>query len=74
MYALSYPSPSGFTDILPALRPDPALQRYYDMNKNRWKYFRWTPRAAWIGFMYAVFVPSVMGYAFWRTDVRLDPF
>lgn len=40
-----------------------------ELNKERWRYFRWTPRTAWISFMYAVFVPSVVGYAFAKTDV-----
>ena len=40
------------------------------MTMNRWKYWRWSPRGAYIGFMYAIFVPSVMGYMFWKTDVR----
>ena len=41
-----------------------------DMNANRWKYFRWTPRTAWITFVYAVAVPSVIGYVGYVTDVR----
>ena len=42
------------------------------MNKERYKYFKWTPRTAWISFMYAVFVPSVVGYVFAKTDVSWD--
>ena len=42
-----------------------------DMSANRWKYFRWTPRTAWITFVYVVAVPSVIGYAGYVTDVRL---
>jgi hypothetical protein len=37
--------------------------------KNRWKYFKWTPRVARIGFMYAIFTPAVMAYVFYKTDV-----
>ncbi len=40
-----------------------------DLNKNRWRYFRLSPRAAWIGFVYAGLVPAATGYLFWRTDV-----
>jgi hypothetical protein len=40
-----------------------------ELNKNRWRYFRWTPRTAFISFMYAGFVPLVTGYLFWKTDV-----
>lgn len=43
-----------------------------DMSANRWKYFRWTPRTAWITFVYVVAVPSVIGYAGYVTDVRLS--
>ena len=39
------------------------------MNKNRWKYFRWTPRGALITFMYVAFVPGILTYAFSSTDV-----
>lgn len=39
------------------------------MSKNRWRYFRWTPRTAFITFMYVGFVPGVLGYFFSRTDV-----
>ena len=45
-----------------------------DMSANRWKYFRWTPRTAWISFVYIVAVPSVIGYVGYVTDVRLSLF
>ncbi len=41
-----------------------------DMTSNRWKYFRWTPRTAWLTFVYAVAVPSAIGYVGFVTDVR----
>ena len=44
-----------------------------DMSSNRWKYFRWTPRTAWISFVYIVAVPSVVGYVGYVTDVRPSP-
>ncbi|RMD43025.1 hypothetical protein DV735_g2118, partial [Chaetothyriales sp. CBS 134920] len=50
------------------LRLDPALQKYYDMNKSRWKYFRWTPKNAFVGFVYAIFVPTIFGYALYSTE------
>ena len=40
--------------------------------KNRWKYFRWTPRNSFIGFMYVIFVPGVLGYAFHKTDGKYN--
>ncbi|KAJ9616587.1 hypothetical protein H2200_000306 [Cladophialophora chaetospira] len=54
------------------LRHDPALEKMYQLNANRWRYFRWTPRTAFISFMYAVFVPGVVGYAFAKTDGKWD--
>ena len=39
------------------------------MSANRWKYFRWTPRTAWITFVYVAVVPSVVGYLGFMTDV-----
>lgn len=40
-----------------------------DMNANRYKYFRWTPRTAWITFVYVAVVPSVLGYIGYVTEV-----
>ena len=45
------------------------LTRALDMSANRWKYFRWTPRTAWITFVYVVAVPSVIGYVGYVTEV-----
>ncbi len=42
---------------------------YLDMAANRWKYFRWTPRTAWLTFVYVVAVPSAVGYMGFVTDV-----
>ena len=39
------------------------------MSVNRHKYFRWTPRTAWITFAYVVAVPAVVGYMGYVTDV-----
>jgi len=49
----------------------PVLMSRSDMNANRYKYFRWTPRTAWITFVYVVAVPSVVGYIGFMTDVSL---
>ena len=40
-----------------------------DMYTNRHKYFRWTPRTAWISLAYMVAVPAVFGYIGFVTDV-----
>ncbi len=42
------------------------------MSANRWKYFRWTPRTAWISIAYMVAVPAVFGYIGFVTDVSLS--
>lgn len=54
------------------LAQDPALVRYNNMSSNRWKYFRWTPRTAWISFVYMVAVPSVVGYVGYVTDGKYE--
>lgn len=41
------------------------------MSSNRWKYFRWTPRTAWITIVYVVVVPAAFGYVGFVTDVSL---
>ncbi|KAL9067019.1 MAG: hypothetical protein Q9161_007192 [Pseudevernia consocians] len=48
---------------------DPAIVKYNNMSANRWRYFRWTPRTAWITFVYVVAVPSVVGYVGFVTEV-----
>lgn len=39
------------------------------MAANRWRYFRWTPRTAWLSFVYMVAIPSAIGYVGYTTDV-----
>lgn len=45
-----------------------------DMSSNRYKYFRWTPRTAWITFVYVVAVPFALGTVAYSTDVRVVQF
>jgi hypothetical protein len=40
-----------------------------DMVVNRHKYFRWTPRTAWINFVYVLLVPGMLGTAGYMTEV-----
>ena len=40
-----------------------------DMQVNRHKYFRWTPRTVWLTVAYVVVVPSMFGYMGFVTDV-----
>ncbi|KAL1642969.1 hypothetical protein SLS58_005211 [Diplodia intermedia] len=58
------------------LHEDPALVKYSiyiddptDVGPNRYKYFRWTPRTAWISFWVAIAVPSVVGLVAYNTDL-----
>ncbi|OJD34575.1 nadh:ubiquinone oxidoreductase subunit [Diplodia corticola] len=51
------------------LHEDPALVKYGNVGPNRYKYFRWTPRTAWISIWVAVAVPSVVGLLAYKTDV-----
>ncbi|KAF2431490.1 hypothetical protein EJ08DRAFT_648759 [Tothia fuscella] len=54
------------------LHMDPALVKYANMQVNRYKYFRWTTKTAWITFAYVVAVPSVVGYFAYTTDGKWD--
>lgn len=42
-----------------------------DMNNNRHKYFRWTPRTAWLSFVYVLVIPGIVGYIGYTTDVSV---
>jgi hypothetical protein len=48
---------------------DPAFQKYYELTANRYKYFRWTPRHAWLSFIYMIAIPGTLGYIAYKTDV-----
>ncbi|PGH30084.1 hypothetical protein GX50_07146 [[Emmonsia] crescens] len=43
-----------------------------ELNVNRYKYFRWTPRTAWISFCYMALVPGVLAYVGYKTDVSVQ--
>ena len=66
------PLPSS-TPLLEALekeaRASEPIDMAADMNANRYKYFRWTPRTAWITFVYVAVVPSIIGYVGYVTEV-----
>ncbi|KAJ9154775.1 hypothetical protein NKR23_g2147 [Pleurostoma richardsiae] len=47
---------------------DPAIIRLNNMSTNRFRYFRWTPRTAWISFVYIAVVPGIAGYLAYTTD------
>ncbi|KAM3068719.1 hypothetical protein ACMFMG_010896 [Clarireedia jacksonii] len=51
---------------------DPALVKYANMSVNRHKYFRWNARTARITFVFAVFVPTLLGIAAYKTEGKWD--
>jgi len=51
---------------------DPAIQKYYELSTNRYKYFRWTPRTAWVTFVYVALVPSIIGYIGFKYDGKFE--
>ncbi|CAN8096612.1 unnamed protein product [Discula destructiva] len=50
------------------LAADPGINRLNTMMSNRYKYFRWTPRTAWLSFVYMIAVPTALGTVAYRTD------
>ncbi|KAH6603469.1 nadh:ubiquinone oxidoreductase subunit [Trichoderma cornu-damae] len=50
------------------VKPDPALLKLEAMQKNRHRYFRFTPRTARISFLYIAVVPAIFGYVAYKTD------
>ncbi|PLB33361.1 NADH:ubiquinone oxidoreductase 6.6kD subunit [Aspergillus candidus] len=51
---------------------DPALQKYYEVNANRYKYFRWTPRNAWFSFIFMAVIPGSLTYLTYKTEGKVD--
>ncbi|KAF1819971.1 uncharacterized protein K489DRAFT_63035 [Dissoconium aciculare CBS 342.82] len=43
---------------------DPALVKYANMYTKRHEFFRWTPRTAWLSFVYIIAIPSATLYLF----------
>ncbi|PQE12993.1 hypothetical protein CJF30_00002889 [Rutstroemia sp. NJR-2017a BBW] len=54
------------------LAMDPALVKFSNMSVNRHKYFRWTGRTARITFLYAVFVPTLLGIVAFKTEGKWE--
>lgn len=42
-----------------------------EVNANRYKHFRWTPRTAWHSLLYMALIPATLGYIAYKSDVRL---
>ncbi|GAD94294.1 conserved hypothetical protein [Paecilomyces variotii No. 5] len=51
---------------------DPAVQKYYELNQNRYKYFRWTPRTAWLTLVYVGIIPAALGYVAYKTEGKYE--
>ncbi|KLU87615.1 hypothetical protein MAPG_06612 [Magnaporthiopsis poae ATCC 64411] len=51
---------------------DPAILKLGQMQTNRYKFFRWTPRTANITVMYLVVVPAILGVIAYKTDGKWD--
>ncbi|KAF2277207.1 uncharacterized protein EI97DRAFT_457914 [Westerdykella ornata] len=54
------------------VRLDPALMKWYKMNANRYKYFRWTKYTATVSFIYIVAVPAAVFAGGWFTEGKWD--
>jgi hypothetical protein len=46
-----------------------ALISTPELNQNRYKYFKWTPKTVRLSLMYVVIVPGIIGYLGYTTDV-----
>ncbi|KAJ5126490.1 hypothetical protein N7448_007269 [Penicillium atrosanguineum] len=51
---------------------DPALQKYYELNANRYKYWRWNSRHAWLSLIYMVAIPGALTWAAYKTDGKYE--
>ncbi|KAK4214517.1 NADH:ubiquinone oxidoreductase [Rhypophila decipiens] len=51
---------------------DPAFTKAYNVRNNRYRYFRWTPRTAFITTMFVVVVPSIFTAMAYSTDGKWD--
>ncbi|KAJ5345772.1 NADH:ubiquinone oxidoreductase subunit NDUFB4 [Penicillium brevicompactum] len=51
---------------------DPAYQKYYELNANRYKYWRWTPRHAMLSFVYMGLIPGVLTYFAYNYEGKFE--
>ncbi|KAA8911727.1 hypothetical protein FN846DRAFT_934598 [Sphaerosporella brunnea] len=54
------------------LHEDPAIIKYSNLNTNRFRYFRWTPRTAKLNFIYVIAVPALLGYVAYATEGKFE--
>jgi len=55
-----------------SLHEDPALLKYANLNKQRYRFFRWNKHTAKISFMYVMFVPFIVGSIAYATDGKYE--
>ncbi|KKA28094.1 hypothetical protein TD95_003618 [Thielaviopsis punctulata] len=51
---------------------DPAFIKLNEMQINRYKYFRWTPKTARQSIMFILVVPGILGFTAYQTDGLWD--
>ncbi|KAJ5901492.1 hypothetical protein N7495_002020 [Penicillium taxi] len=51
---------------------DPALQKYYELNANRYKYFKWNSRHALVNLVFVGVIPGILTYIALNTDGKYD--
>jgi hypothetical protein len=45
------------------------LTHHSELNANRYKYFKWTPRHAWTSIIYAIAIPATLTLVAYKTEV-----
>ncbi|KAL1305664.1 hypothetical protein AAFC00_007257 [Neodothiora populina] len=51
-----------------SLNLDPALVKYNNMHVERYKFFRWTPRTAWLSLVWIGVIPGMALWASYKTE------
>ena len=58
--------------VLPLISGRAALIPILELNQNRYKYFKWTPKTVRLSLIYVVIVPSIIGYLGLHYRCELD--
>lgn len=61
--------PSYLPSALSSQSHSNQLTNSTELNANRYKYFRWSPRHAWLSFVYMALIPGTLGYLAYKTEV-----
>ncbi|KAI5302787.1 hypothetical protein KEM56_000354, partial [Ascosphaera pollenicola] len=51
---------------------DFLLSSHTELNINRVKYFKWTPRTAWLTLVYGAIIPGALGIIAYKTDGKFE--